>query len=142
MNIITDNKIMRPLTIAQKNAIVSKITDKINEAENQRFETFKKNYKFTKSDKECLALAAQFNSTVKTINELNKTLTDKWQLGRYVCVSDFSAGHVEEKLIRTAYSALETPKYPNPTDVATDLEILSIDPAFDAQAFIDKYTQF
>lgn len=133
---------MRPLTIAQKNAIVSKITDKINEAEKQRFETFKKNYKFTKSDKECLALAAQFNSAVKTINELNKTLADKWRLDRYVHVSDFSAGYVEEKLIKVAYSALEAPKYPNPIDVATDLEILSIDPAFDAQAFIDKYTQF
>lgn len=132
---------MRPLTIAQKNAIVSKIKNKIAEAETKRYEDFKKNYKFTKDEKECIAAAKAFNAAYKTLKDVNEKL-NKWNVARYVSVSSFGEGSIEETLINRAYNMTETPKYPNATDVTNDLEIMSIDPAFDAQAFIDKYTQF
>ena len=132
---------MRPLTIAQKNAIISKIKTKITEAEDKRYEDFKKNYKFTKDEKECITMAKFFNVAYKALKDINEKL-NKWNVARYMSVSQFDEGVMERTFINRAYNRTETPKYPNVTDVADDLEIMSIDPAFDAQAFIDKYTQF
>lgn len=133
---------MRPLTIAQKNAIISKIKTKIAEAEDKRYDEFKKNYKFTsKEDKALIAAVKLFISSHKALVEANKELK-KWSEDRYLPSLTFSEGAAERIIIDRAFSKTTRPAYPNPTDVATDLEILSIDPAFDAQAFIDKYTQF
>ena len=133
---------MRPLTIAQKNAIISKIKTKIAEAEDKRYNDFKKNYKFTsKEDKALISAIELFNSSHKALVEANKELR-KWNADRYISSSTFGEGEAERLIIDRAFYKTTRPTYPNPEDVATDLEIMSIDPAFDAQAFIDKYTQF
>ena len=133
---------MRPLTIAQKNAIISKIKTKIAEAEDKRYEDFKKNYKFTsKEDKALIAAAKLYNSSRETLIEANKEFK-KWNIEKYIPSSTISEKEAEKIIIDRAFSKTVRPTYPNPVDVATDLEIMSIDPAFDAQAFIDKYTQF
>ena len=133
---------MRPLTIAQKNAIISKIKTKIAEAEDKRYEDFKKNYKFTsKEDKTFIAATKTFNSSRESMIEANKELK-KWNVDKYIPSYLFLEGEAERLIIDRAFSKTVRPTYPNPEDVATDLEIMSIDPAFDAQAFIDKYTQF
>ena len=133
---------MRPLTIAQKNAIISKIKTKIAEAEDKRYNDFKKNYKFTsKEDKAFIAAIKTFNSSREAMIEANKELK-KWNADKYIPSYSFPEGEAERIIIDGVFSKIARPTYPNPEDVATDLEILSIDPAFDAQAFIDKYTQF
>ena len=133
---------MRPLTIAQKNAIISKIKTKITEAENKRYEDFKKNYKFTsKEDKALISAIENFNFSLRNLTEVIKELK-KWNIEKPISASLFEEGAAKKLIVDNAFSKMARPAYPNLEDIATDLEILSIDSTFDVKAFIAKYTKF
>ena len=127
------------ITKSQKEAIINEILRRI-EKERQTFkESFDKNYKFTKEEKEFIDLCEETEKTEEKFNSLktkniNFALKFGYNTFRFVTSCD-AKNYILNDRMKKVYS----PKSINPSEIRDRLELATLDPSFNVEEFIKKY---
>ena len=127
------------ITKSQKEAIVNEITRRL-EKERQLFtENFNKNYKFTKEEKEFLAICKEteeLNEKWENLRIKNKELSRKLGYPTYDWVkSDNAKKSILSRRIQEFYPV----KSVDYSEIRDKLEFATLDPSFNVEEFIKKY---
>lgn len=127
------------ITKSQKEAIVNEITRRL-EKERQSFtENFNKNYKFTKEEKEFLAICKEteeLNEKWENLRIKNKELSRKLGYPTYDWVkSDNAKKSILSRRIQESYPV----KSVDYSEIRDKLEFATLDPSFNVEEFIKKY---
>lgn len=127
------------ITKSQKEAIVNEITRRL-EKERQSFtENFNKNYKFTKEEKEFLAVCKEteeLNEKWENLRIKNKELSRKLGYPTYDWVkSDNAKKSILSRRIQESYPV----KSVDYSEIRDKLEFATLDPSFNVEEFIKKY---
>ena len=127
------------ITKSQKEAIVNEITRRL-EKERQSFtENFNKNYKFTKEEKEFLAICKEteeLNEKWENLRIKNKELSRKLGYPTYDWVkSDNAKKDILNRRIQESHPA----KLVDYSEIRDRLEFATLDPSFNVEEFIKKY---
>ena len=127
------------ITKSQKEAIVNEITRRL-EKERQSFtENFNKNYKFTKEEKEFLAICKEteeLNEKWENLRTKNKELSRKLGYPTYDWVkSDNAKKDILNRRIQESHPA----KLVDYSEIRDRLEFATLDPSFNVEEFIKKY---
>ena len=127
------------ITKSQKEAIVNEITRRL-EKERQSFtENFNKNYKFTKEEKEFLAICKEteeLNEKWENLRIKNKELSRKLGYSTYDWVkSDSAKKSILSRRIQESYPV----KSVDYSEIRDKLEFATLDPSFNVEEFIKKY---
>lgn len=127
------------ITKSQKEAIVNEISRRL-EKERQSFtEDFNKNYKFTKEEKEFLAVCKEteeLNEKWENLRIKNKELSRKLGYPTYDWVkSDNAKKSILSRRIQESYPV----KSVDYSEIRDRLEFATLDPSFNVEEFIKKY---
>ena len=127
------------ITKSQKEAIVNEISRRL-EKERQSFtENFNKNYKFTKEEKEFLAICKEteeLNEKWENLRIKNKELSRKLGYPTYDWVkSDNAKKDILNRRIQESHPA----KLVDYSEIRDRLEFATLDPSFNVEEFIKKY---
>ena len=127
------------ITKSQKEAIVNEITRRL-EKERQLFtENFNKNYKFTKEEKEFLAVCKEteeLNEKWENLRTKNKELSRKLGYSTYDWVkSDSAKRSILSRRMQESYPV----KSIDYSEIRDKLEFATLDPSFDVEEFIKKF---
>ena len=127
------------ITNSQKEAIVNEISRRL-EKERQSFtENFNKNYKFTKEEKEFLAICKEteeLNEKWENLRTKNKELSRKLGYPTYDWVkSDNAKKDILNRRIQESHPA----KLVDYSEIRDRLEFATLDPSFNVEEFIKKY---
>ncbi|MDD7757387.1 MAG: hypothetical protein PUJ51_23350 [Clostridiales bacterium] len=127
------------ITKSQKEAIVNEISRRL-EKERQSFtENFNKNYKFTKEEKEFLAVCKEteeLNEKWENLRIKNKELSRKLGYPTYDWVkSDNAKKSILSRRIQESYPV----KSVDYSEIRDKLEFATLDPSFNVEEFIKKY---
>ena len=127
------------ITKSQKEAIVNEISRRL-EKERQSFtENFNKNYKFTKEEKEFLAICKEteeLNEKWENLRTKNKELSRKLGYPTYDWVkSDNAKKDILNRRIQESHPA----KLVDYSEIRDRLEFATLDPSFNVEEFIKKY---
>ena len=127
------------ITKSQKEAIVNEISRRL-EKERQSFtENFNKNYKFTKEEKEFLAICKEteeLNEKWENLRIKNKELSRKLGYPTYDWVkSDNAKKSILSRRIQESYPV----KSVDYSEIRDRLEFATLDPSFNVEEFIKKY---
>lgn len=127
------------ITKSQKEAIVNEISRRL-EKERQSFtENFNKNYKFTKEEKEFLAVCKEteeLNEKWENLRIKNKELSRKLGYPTYDWVkSDNAKRSILSRRIQESYPV----KSVDYSEIRDKLEFATLDPSFNVEEFIKKY---
>lgn len=127
------------ITKGQKAAIVNEINRRLNKEKNSFVENFNKNYKFTKEEKEFLALCKEVDETYhKWQNLQQKNMAVAKTLG-FDTYSTFTEDSARKKILGKRLSEIYTPKSVDFSEIRDRLEFATLDPSFDVEEFIKKY---
>lgn len=127
------------ITKSQKEAIVNEISRRL-EKERQSFtENFNKNYKFTKEEKEFIAVCKEteeLNEKWENLRIKNKELSRKLGYPTYDWVkSDNAKKSILSRRIQESYPV----KSVDYSEIRDKLEFATLDPSFNVEEFIKKY---
>ena len=127
------------ITKSQKEAIVNEISRRL-EKERQSFtENFNKNYKFTKEEKEFIAVCKEteeLNEKWENLRIKNKELSRKLGYPTYDWVkSDNAKKSILSRRIQESYPV----KSVDYSEIRDRLEFATLDPSFNVEEFIKKY---
>ena len=127
------------ITKSQKEAIVNEISRRL-EKERQSFtENFNKNYKFTKEEKEFIAICKEteeLNEKWENLRTKNKELSRKLGYPTYDWVkSDNAKKDILNRRIQESHPA----KLVDYSEIRDRLEFATLDPSFNVEEFIKKY---
>ena len=127
------------ITKSQKEAIVNEISRRL-EKERQSFtENFNKNYKFTKEEKEFIAVCKEteeLNEKWENLRIKNKELSRKLGYPTYDWVkSDNAKKSILSRRIQESYPV----KSVDSSEIRDRLEFATLDPSFNVEEFIKKY---
>lgn len=127
------------ITKSQKEAIVNEISRRL-EKERQSFtENFNKNYKFTKEEKEFIAVCKEteeLNEKWENLRIKNKELSRKLGYPTYDWVkSDNAKRSILSRRIQESYPV----KSVDYSEIRDKLEFATLDPSFNVEEFIKKY---
>lgn len=127
------------ITKSQKEAIVNEISRRL-EKERQSFtENFNKNYKFTKEEKEFIAVCKEteeLNEKWENLRIKNKELSRKLGYSTYDWVkSDNAKKSILSRRIQESYPV----KSVDYSEIRDKLEFATLDPSFNVEEFIKKY---
>ena len=127
------------ITKSQKEAIVNEISRRL-EKERQSFtENFNKNYKFTKEEKEFIAVCKEteeLNEKWENLKTKNKELARKLGYSTYTWIkSDDAKKDILNYRIQESHPA----KLVDYSEIRDRLEFATLDPSFNVEEFIKKY---
>ena len=127
------------ITKSQKEAIVNEISRRL-EKERQSFtENFNKNYKFTKEEKEFLAVCKEteeLNEKWENLRIKNKELSRKLGYPTYDWVkSDNAKRSILSRRIQESHPV----NLVDYSEIRDRLEFATLDPSFNVEEFIKKY---
>ena len=127
------------ITKSQKEAIVNEISRRL-EKERQSFtENFNKNYKFTKEEKEFLAVCKEteeLNEKWENLKTKNKELARNLGYSTYTWMkSDDAKRDILNRRIQESHPA----KLVDYSEIRDRLEFATLDPSFNVEEFIKKY---
>lgn len=127
------------ITKSQKEAIVNEISRRL-EKERQSFtENFNKNYKFTKEEKEFLAVCKEteeLNEKWENLKTKNKELARKLGYSTYTWIKSNDAKRdILNRRIQESHPA----KLVDYSEIRDRLEFATLDPSFNVEEFIKKY---
>lgn len=127
------------ITKSQKEAIVNEISRRL-EKERQSFtEDFNKNYKFTKEEKEFIAVCKEteeLNEKWENLKTRNKELARKLGYPTYTWIkSDDAKKDILNHRIQESHPA----KLVDYSEIRDRLEFATLDPSFNVEEFIKKY---
>ena len=127
------------ITKAQKEAIVNEISRRLKKENQTTTDNFNKNYKFTKEEKEFLAVC-------KEIEEINK----KWEIAAdkatdlskklgYNTSYTWKSDEVKNRILRDRLVKSGQLKSVDSCIIRDKLEFATLDPSFDVEEFIKKF---
>ena len=127
------------ITKSQKEAIVNEISRRL-EKERQSFtEDFNKNYKFTKEEKEFIAVCKEteeLNEKWENLKTRNKELARKLGYSTYTWIKSNDAKRdILNRRIQESHPA----KLVDYSEIRDRLEFATLDPSFNVEEFIKKY---
>ena len=127
------------ITKSQKEAIISEINRRLKK-ENQLFiENFNKNYKFTKEEKEFLAICKETEEISEKRQDLitkNRELASKLGYNTYSWLkSDDAKMNILNRRIQESNKL----KSIDSSEIRDKLEFATLDPSFNVEEFIKKY---
>lgn len=130
------------ITKSQKEAIVNEISRRL-EKERQSFtENFNKNYKFTKEEKEFIAVCKEteeLNEKWENLRIKNKELSRKLGYSTYDWVkSDNAKKSILSRRIQESYPV----KSVDYSEIRDKLEFATLDPSFNVEEFIKNIFNF
>lgn len=127
------------ITKAQKEAIVNEISRRLQKERQSFIENFNKNYKFTKEEKEFLAVCKEteeLNEKWENLRTKNKELSRKLGYSAYDWVkSNVAKTNILNRRIQESYSE----KLVDYSEIRDKLEFATLDPSFNVEEFIKKY---
>ena len=127
------------ITKSQKEAIVHEISRRI-EKEHQTFkESFNKNYKFTKEEKEFIDLCEETEKMEEKFNSLkerNRNFALKFGYNTYSFITSRDA---KDRILNDRVKKVYSPKSINVSEIRDRLEFATLDPSFNVEEFIKKY---
>ena len=127
------------ITKSQKEAIVNEITRRLKKENQTITENFNKNYKFTKEEKEFLAICKEteeLNEKWENLRIKNKELSRKLGYPTYDWVkSDNAKKDILNRRIQESHPA----KLVDYSEIRDRLEFATLDPSFNVEEFIKKY---
>ena len=127
------------ITKAQKEAIVNEISRRLNRENQAITENFNKNYKFTKEEKEFLAVCKEteeINEKLQTLITKNKVLASKLGYNLYRWLgNDNAKNYILNRRINES-NQLKSVDY---SEIRDKLEFATLDPSFNVEEFIKKF---
>ena len=127
------------ITKSQKEAIVNEITRRL-EKERQSFtENFNKNYKFTKEEKEFIAVCKEteeLNEKWENLKTKNKELARKLGYSTYTWIKSNDA---KKDILNRRIQESHPAKLVDYSEIRDRLEFATLDPSFNVEEFIKKY---
>ena len=127
------------ITKSQKEAIVNEISRRLQKERQSFIENFNKNYKFTKEEKEFLAVCKEteeLNEKWENLRTKNKELSRKLGYPTYDWVkSDNAKKDILNRRIQESHPA----KLVDYSEIRDRLEFATLDPSFNVEEFIKKY---
>ena len=127
------------ITKSQKEAIVNEISRRI-EKERQTFkESFNKNYKFTKEEKEFIDLCEETEKMEEKFNSLkekNRNFALKFGYNTYGFITSRDA---KDRILNDRMKKVYSSKSINFSEIRDRLEFATLDPSFDVEEFIKKF---
>ena len=127
------------ITKSQKEAIVNEISRRLKEENQITTDNFNKNYKFTKEEKEFLAVCKEteeLNEKWENLRTKNKELSRKLGYPTYDWVkSDNAKRSILNRRIQESHPA----KLVDYSEIRDRLEFATLDPSFNVDEFIKKY---
>lgn len=127
------------ITKSQKEAIVNEISRRLNKENQITTDNFNKNYKFTKEEKEFLAVC-------KEIEEINK----KWEITTYKATDlakklgyntsyNWKSDEAKNRILKNRLIKSGQLKSVDSCIIRDKLEFATLDPSFDVEEFIKKF---
>ena len=127
------------ITKSQKEAIVNEITRRLKKENQTITENFNKNYKFTKEEKEFLAVCKE----TEEINEkLQNLITKNREFARklgYNLYCTFSSDNAKMNILNQRVKESNQLKSIDCSQIKDKLEFATLDPSFDVEEFIKKF---
>ena len=127
------------ITKSQKEAIVNEISRRLQKERQSFIENFNKNYKFTKEEKEFLAVCKEteeLNEKWENLRTKNKELSRKLGYSTYDWVkSDSAKRSILSRRMQESYPV----KPIDYSEIRDKLEFATLDPSFDVEEFIKKF---
>lgn len=127
------------ITKSQKEAIVNEISRRL-EKERQSFtENFNKNYKFTKEEKEFIAVCKEteeLNEKWENLKTKNKELARKLGYSTYTWIKSNDA---KKDILNRRIQESHPAKLVDYSEIRDRLEFATLDPSFNVEEFIKKY---
>ena len=127
------------ITKSQKEAIVNEISRRLQKERQSFIENFNKNYKFTKEEKEFLAVCKEteeLNEKWENLRIKNKELSRKLGYPTYDWVkSDSAKKSILSRRIQESYPV----KSVDYSEIRDRLEFATLEPSFNVEEFIKKY---
>ena len=127
------------ITKAQKEAIVNEISRRLKKENQIITDNFNKNYKFTKEEKEFLAVCKEIEEIDEKRQNLitkNRELASKLGYDSYSCFrSDTAKMNILNRRMRESNQL----KSIDCSQIKDKLEFVTLDPSFDVEEFIKKF---
>ena len=127
------------ITKSQKEAIVNEITRRLKKENQTTTDNFNKNYKFTKEEKEFLAVCKE----TEEINEkLQDLITKNRELARklgYDAYSWFKNDTAKRSILNRRMQESVQLKSIDYSEIRDKLEFATLDPSFDVEEFIKNF---
>ena len=126
------------ITKAQKEAIVNEISRRLNRENQAITENFNKNYKFTKEEREFLAVCKEteeIKEKLQTLTIKNKELARKLGYNLYGWFGNNAKNYILSHRIQES-NQLKSVDY---SEIRDKLEFATLDPSFDVEEFIEKF---
>lgn len=127
------------ITKSQKEAIVNEISRRL-EKERQSFtEDFNKNYKFTKEEKEFIAVCKEteeLNEKCENLKTKNKELARNLGYSTYTWIKSNDA---KKDILNRRIQESHPAKLVDYSEIRDRLEFATLDPSFNVEEFIKKY---
>lgn len=127
------------ITKSQKEAIVNEISRRLQKERQSFIENFNKNYKFTKEEKEFLAVCKEteeLNEKWENLKIKNKELSRKLGYSTYDWVkSDSAKRSILSRRMEESYPV----KLVDYSEIRDKLEFATLDPSFNVEEFIKKF---
>ena len=127
------------ITKSQKEAIVNEVTRRLKKENQTITENFNKNYKFTKEEKEFLAVCKE----TEEINEkLQNLITKNREFARklgYDAYSWFRSDIAKMNILKRRMQESNQLKSIDCSQIKDKLEFATLDPSFDVEEFIKKF---
>lgn len=127
------------ITKSQKEAIVNEISRRLQKERQSFIENFNKNYKFTKEEKEFLAIckeSEELNEKWENLRTKNRELSRKLGYSTYDWVkSDNAKRSILSRRMEESYPV----KLVDYSEIRDKLEFATLDPSFNVEEFIKKF---
>ena len=127
------------ITKSQKEAIINEIARRLKKENQTITDNFNKNYKFTKEEKEFLAVCKETEEIYKKREDLitkNREFANK--LGYGIC-SWFKSDTAKMKILNRRMQESNQLKSVDLREIRDKLEFATLDPSFDVEEFIKKF---
>ena len=127
------------ITKAQKEAIVNEISRRLKKENQILTENLNKNYKFTKEEREFLAVCKEteeINEKLQTLIIKNKELAHKFGYNLYNWLGNNNA---KNYILNSRIQESNQLKSVDYSEIRDKLEFATLDPSFDVEEFIKKF---
>ena len=127
------------ITKAQKEAIVNEISRRLKKENQTITDNFNKNYKFTKEEKEFLAICKETEELNKKLEIVADKATDLSKKLGYNILYNWKSDEVKNRILRDRLIKSGQLKSVDSCIIRDKLEFATLDPSFDVEEFIKKF---
>ena len=127
------------ITKAQKEAIVNEISRRLKKENQTITDNFNKNYKFTKEEKEFLAICKETEELNKKLEIIADKATDLSKRLGYNILYNWKSDEVKNRILRDRLIKSGQLKSADSCIIRDKLEFATLDPSFDVEEFIKKF---